>query len=437
MSRSIKLFLILAGCACCLAAGIKKTRPVCEPVQKHLSVFITGNTQSYLKPCGCSGGQLGGFERRAAVFAAAPAEKRLLLDTGNMLAGFSEQDMVKFDVIMRAFFLLGYDVVNLNHRDIQLAQDSGALIDDGVKVIACCEADDVNLPRVFSKKMQLAGKEIAVSVASVDVESGAVEKAGEIFALSGRDVKILLLNKCDEQVITKLIKKETADVIICPGDSDEPEIFDEFGKKTLVIAPGKFGKYIGELTIEPDAEGKLKFDYTWHGVTEALPLQASLVDLYADYQFLVKDMKLLENYPRFSLPDGLKYVGSKTCKACHEYEYEKWSTKKHAHAFATLEKVGSDYDPECVDCHVVGMQYEEGFISPKKTPHFKDVGCEVCHGPGSKHIGNPVAVKPSDPRHECSDCHTPEHSGEFEKKHEWYSKQIVHWKEPNSLSSVE
>ena len=140
---------------------------------------------------------------------------------------------------------------------------------------------------------------------------------------------------------------------------------------------------------------------------------------------------------KFKNRTGATFVGSETCKACHEYEYEKWSTKKHAHAFATLEKVGSDYDPECVDCHVVGMQYEEGFISPKKTPHFKDVGCEVCHGPGSKHIGNPVAVKPSDPRHECSDCHTPEHSGEFEKKHEWYSKQIVHWKEPNSLSSVE
>ena len=438
MSRTLKLFLIFAGCAFCLAAGVKIPKSVCDQSQKHLTVFLTGNTLSSLKPCGCSGGQLGGFDRRAAIFNAVPAEKRLILDTGNMLTGLSEQDMIKFDVIMRAFFLLGYDIVNLNRQDLQVAKDSGILIEDSVKVITCYGGDDANLPARFTKKMKLAGSDITISVASADIESEPIEKLEEIFdSAESTNVKILVLNTCDKQIITKLIKKDIADVIICPGDSDEPEIFDEFGDKTLVIAPGKFGKYIAELTIESDTSGKLKFEYTWQGVTEILPLQQSLVDLYTDYQFIVKDMALLENYPRFSLPDGLKYVGSETCKSCHSYEYEKWSTKKHAHAYATLEKIGSEYDPECVDCHVVGMQYEQGFISPKKTPYFKNVGCEVCHGPGSKHIANPVAIKTSEPKINCLDCHTQERSGEFEEKQLWYFKQIVHWKEPNTPTNVE
>jgi hypothetical protein len=41
-----------------------------------LTVFITGNTLGELKPCGCSGGQLGGFDRRAVVFNSVPADKR-------------------------------------------------------------------------------------------------------------------------------------------------------------------------------------------------------------------------------------------------------------------------------------------------------------------------------------------------------------------------
>ena len=47
--------------------------------------------------------------------------------------------------------------------------------------------------------------------------------------------------------------------------------------------------------------------------------------------------------------------------------------KDHANAFATLERVGSQYDPECVICHVIGMDYDSGFITEEKTPLMKDV----------------------------------------------------------------
>ena len=85
------------------------------------------------------------------------------------------------------------------------------------------------------------------------------------------------------------------------------------------------------------------------------------------------------------MPDGLAFTGSEDCRRCHEYEYDKWNMKAHADALASLKKVGSDRDPECVVCHVVGMEYEGGYITEEKTPHLKDVGCENCHGPGSEH----------------------------------------------------
>jgi hypothetical protein len=133
----------------------------------------------------------------------------------------------------------------------------------------------------------------------------------------------------------------------------------------------------------------------------------------------------------------LKYEGSDSCASCHDYEYVEWMNRPHAKAFSTLEKVGSQYDPECVICHVVGMDYESGFISESKTPLLKDVGCENCHGPGSEHNKNPEVLTPiSEPNSVCITCHTPEHSNDYAGNEEEKLQLIKHWREPNELSNV-
>ena len=68
-----------------------------------ITVFLTGNMLGALKPCGCSGGQLGGLDRRPAVFNTVPHEKRLLIDTGSLVEDPpSEQDTYKFDIILES-----------------------------------------------------------------------------------------------------------------------------------------------------------------------------------------------------------------------------------------------------------------------------------------------------------------------------------------------
>jgi hypothetical protein len=131
----------------------------------------------------------------------------------------------------------------------------------------------------------------------------------------------------------------------------------------------------------------------------------------------------------------LEYVGSESCKTCHQYEYEKWSTKKHAHAYATLVDVDSQYDPECISCHVVGFEYESGFVTEQQTPHLKDVGCENCHGPGSRHIQTMGEETTTDPKSDCTACHTPETSGGYLGNEQIYLQKIIHW-EPNAAGNV-
>ena len=83
--------------------GYEKERSIDD----SLTVFLTGNELGALKPCGCSGGQLGGFDRRLAVLNTVPEDKRLIINTGSFVKSDSEQDLIKYHIIVQALQLLG------------------------------------------------------------------------------------------------------------------------------------------------------------------------------------------------------------------------------------------------------------------------------------------------------------------------------------------
>jgi hypothetical protein len=405
-----------------------------------LTVFLTGNELGTLKPCGCSGGQLGGLARRSAVLNTAEPGKRMIVDTGSFVKTDGEQDQIKFQILVDAYGLLGYDLLHLTEQDVEMAKMLGLLEQMGSAfgIISSPRIADVNVPAKFTKKLEHKQTTVAVTVAAFD-PAGPVEQVAELFGTKGgaQTVNILILNECNPAIIDTIVATGTVDCLVCPSETDEAGLIGEPDKSPLVVSVGLYGKHVGKLQIRGDEKGDgLDLAFTAVDVTEDLPPADSLVELYKDYQQFVKAAELLERYPRYPLSDGLKYVGSEVCGACHDhdYAYEKWSTKAHADAYATLVKAGTQYDPECVVCHVVGMEYETGFVSEQKTGHLKNVGCENCHGPGSKHIGNPTEEPPGEPTSDCEDCHTPEHSGEFER--ESYMKKIVHWKELNAGDNV-
>ncbi|MHC4571358.1 MAG: multiheme c-type cytochrome [Planctomycetota bacterium] len=402
-----------------------------------LTVFLTGNELGTLKPCGCSGGQLGGLDRRLAVFNSVPTSKRLIIDTGSFVEGDSEQDLIKFNIIIQAFNLLGYDLVNLSKKDIEISEGLGLLDSIGsvLNVISPLNSADVKVPSKFIKQLSLKEKTLPVTVAAFDAKSAPIEQARKLFA-SPSTANILILNHCDTAIIGSIARMGIVDCLVCPAESDEPEIISDPNQRPLVISVGRYGKYVGKLEVSFTETSNKKFSFSAVPVTEDLSQESSLVELYKTYQQLVKEENLLEIQPRFTLPNGLEYVGSKSCKLCHEYEYEKWSNKAHAHAYATLERVGSQYDPECVVCHVVGMEYESGFVSEGKTGNLKNVGCENCHGPGSEHIITLGVTETTEPKSDCTDCHTTDQSADYAGNEQLYFEKIIHWREPNAAGDV-
>lgn len=104
------------------------------------------------------------------------------------------------------------------------------------------------------------------------------------------------------------------------------------------------------------------------------------------------------------------YVGTKMCKMCHNKEetgkqFSIWEKSLHGNALAALQtdeakkiavakgiKTAPDQSPECIQCHVTGWGTESGYqlnVDPAdkkavtQNEKMANVGCEMCHGPGS------------------------------------------------------
>jgi hypothetical protein len=397
---------------------------------KEAAVFLTGNTHSTLQPCGCSADQLGGFDRRVAVISSIRPDRRIVVDTGNMLADTSRQDIIKLQIIFQALSMLRYDVVNLNPDELKLAAEMGltentafGIISSGTKQV------DPPVAALWSKRMKLGDSDVAVNIIAAGRELSNLEALTPRLK-QNRSVNIAIVDDCSAAFVDAIARLGFVDVIVCPTDSDEPRIVDN----------GRLGKYFAKLVLSQKVDGGVAVRLDKVAVDNKLPQDIALVDLYKDYQLIVKEEGLLDQVAKVPLPGDLKYLGSENCHTCHGYEYDAWATKRHAHAYQTLAGVGSQYDPECVGCHVVGFGYESGFSSDKSPKDLRDVGCEVCHGPGSDHFAAVTTGRTdkgiSDVQTRCNQCHTTERSPGYAGHEEEYLQKIVHWREPKAQNNV-
>jgi len=126
-------------------------------------------------------------------------------------------------------------------------------------------------------------------------------------------------------------------------------------------------------------------------------------------------------------PDRPYYVGDAKCVSCHKTAMKFWKKTVHAGAWQTLVDGGKQDDDRCVSCHVTGYG-EVGGSSLGHTDKLRDVQCEVCHGPGSKHVAEegseePLAIRKETPASTCTACHNEHHSDTFQ--YEAYLRDIL------------
>jgi hypothetical protein len=168
----------------------------------------------------------------------------------------------------------------------------------------------------------------------------------------------------------------------------------------------------------PPAQGSF-FRYATKEMRESLGKDPTIDGEMLAYYKAVDEHNRVAFADRLPAPprsDQATYIGTDACTTCHAAPRAVWDATSHAHAYATLSSQFKAYNLECVGCHVTGYE-RPGGSTVTHVDKLRDVQCEVCHGPGSKHAASPsdsalIIGKPQPGT--CLECHHPPHVEGFD-----------------------
>jgi hypothetical protein len=418
-----------------------------------IHVVFTGEENGYLEPCGCSEKQLGGFSKRHTLInhLRGKNENLILLSLGDLTGKVGRQDEIKMETAIESLDLMGYAAHNIGEKDLDMGTDLLGYLSQISNVDFISSNIDfttqaLNIKPYVIKEIKTKSATLKVGVLGVlspelfESDYQGLEVMDPVLSLKPllsdlhdkTDILILLSHaEMDESIVIAEACPEL-DLIISGHLVDRPDLYFEKVNHISVIPVGEKGKYVGEITLAPPKKQTGEDDHfnTLPLAIEITPLNEEFADspeiamLLSVYQQRLADEELLAQVFKSDPPSNLTYIGNDDCALCHNKIFKHWEDTNHASAYETLVKAEHEYDPECVECHVIGLNYFTGFESIESTPELKDVGCESCHGPGSDHkeiqsndYGR-VGVE------NCEICHNDEHSPNFEYKAYW--QKIMH-----------
>jgi DmsE family decaheme c-type cytochrome len=112
--------------------------------------------------------------------------------------------------------------------------------------------------------------------------------------------------------------------------------------------------------------------------------------------------------------NAAEYVGSETCKTCHEEIYDNWA--KTPHWKTTLDTKAGPSKQGCESCHGPGKAHVDGGGDVSKIFTFKGVSaktisdrCLNCHAGGTDHM-KAINSAHTLSNVSCIDCHSPHHA---------------------------
>ncbi len=168
----------------------------------------------------------------------------------------------------------------------------------------------------------------------------------------------------------------------------------------------------------PPAQGSF-FRYALKEIRDSLGKDPTIEAEMASYYKSVDEhnrVAFADRVPVAAGPEQATYVGIEACSTCHPGPRQVWEGTRHAHAYATLATQFKEFNLECVACHVTGYE-RPGGSTVTHVDRLQNVQCEVCHGPGSRHVANPTdrsRIVSSPAASTCLQCHHSPHVENFD-----------------------
>lgn len=422
-----------------------------------LNFLFTCDVRGRLVPCGCFSGQMGGLTRIASLFGPVREADEIRVDVGDALAGPADYEQIQYGYIQRAFKSLGYDALNVGHREAALsaAQLQQLKAHSPVPMISANLVDRATGAPIFdshrivkrgSARVALVGILDARSIGDalgegIKVEEPEVALGRLLPTLKGRADCIVLLGFADEEKLAALARQFYELDVILGGKVRQPSQQLVKENRSLMLNTTNESRAVGMLQTRLLAPGRLeaiKGEVTL--VHDQIPQAREIADLAIAYRDEIRGTKLAIDDPKTLQEDmvpGVQaratYAGSQNCLSCHPKAGQNWAESGHAHAFAVLMDMKADADPNCIGCHTVGFGTASGYRREYVGAKFTDVGCESCHGPGGQHVAERRAGGEITARFrpigagDCQKCH----HGEFSRPFAWdqFWPLIQHGKE--------
>jgi len=423
--------------------------------QNSLLIF-SGDLRGEIKPCGCAEeGDMGGLLRKLTYIKQKNSlhENLLYFDLGNNFPEPSQQGDLKIPLIHSALAKLNPEAVLVGPNEWQ----------NGLHWL------DSKIPYLLSNQSK---KNNFLNLKFTHHENRRIIVFGYL------SPSLVYQNKNEPSVIFPVNQELLSDwsdkiqkisvqfrILLFRGNADELDLFEKSGMFDLIVAgsnnddelnqvlkmlvgtryhPMIPTKGQGILSGKLDENGKIIPD-NQETVPEGLSVSwlrsnieddPELLDSFRSYDASVKELFFKNlDLKKEHLKDS-PFIGNQVCAACHPKSTAVWKKSRHARAFATLENLGKNFDPECLECHVVGLnpwvasknsseavrkfEGKRGFLSLDLTRHLTNVQCENCHGPAGDHLAN-NKIKPAEhnPASVCVECHQGSHSPLFEFEKYW------------------
>ena len=424
------------------------TRKTAAVAPQNLALIFTCDVRGRLVPCGCFTGQLGGLTRVATMIGLGSPADELRVDVGDAIEGPADYDQIEYRYIQQAFAKMGYEALNVGHREAALsaAQLREIKARAPVPMLSANLLDKATGKPIFDAyRIVKRGPWRIALVGVLDPRAGdglgdglAIEKMETTLGSLLPKLKteadfIVLLAFTDEAGQVELARQFYELDAILGGKVAQPSQKLARENRSLILATTNQSRALGTLRVSLEARSKMKaHDGEILLVTDQIPQHPEIAALATAYREEVRGAKLAIDDPESLQGDhvpGVKttasYVGTQACVSCHASAAKTWHDSGHARAFATLVAHGADADPNCIGCHTVGFGAPSGYRREFKRERLTDVGCESCHGPGSQHVAERTAGGDATFHFrkvgggDCQKCHHGEFSRPFDYEKFW------------------
>ena len=230
----------------------------------------------------------------------------------------------------------------------------------------------------------------------------------------GHDLFVVIIHGGPE-IISATIEQCPGIDLVIDGTSDKFVDKHPAGGHPPVVANNNQGMSVAYMDFEFGDNGSVDFSdprqirVAVDEVKEDPAVSGLIREYNARREALQKRSSDAARISATELESHAHYVGSESCRLCHPANNDCWAKTRHAGAMESLSARSRQNDPNCLYCHMTGMDKNSSpdMLTGTAGSAMAGVQCEACHGPGREHAGDPQNEHMlSINENTCTRCHT-------------------------------